>query len=175
MSLSDRTGPLFGLTHPLDFTLLDLKRQPPPSSQQRSAREGNTFAPGELRRFSCHDWHLLCSTPDYAASASQNRPAQRLPMANSYLLETPRRTAAINSIQIATLIGSLSRTFELLTVDIEHEEARVGVRDFSDPAYPVLARSLRRRRENIRATIVSLENLRAPKASALDTTEREVA
>ena len=44
----------------------------------------------------------------------------------------------------------------------------------SDPTYPVLARSLRVRRENIGATIVSLENLRAPKASALDTTEREV-
>ena len=47
-------------------------------------------------------------------------------MANSYLLETPRRTAAINRLQIATLIGSLSRSVALLTVDIEHEETRVG-------------------------------------------------
>jgi hypothetical protein len=46
---------------------------------------------------------------------------------------------------------------ELLTVDIEHEEARVGVRDLSDPAYPVLARSLRTRRDNICATYASLE------------------
>jgi hypothetical protein len=96
-------------------------------------------------------------------------------MANSYLLETPRRTAAVNRLQIATLIGSLSRSVEWLTVDIEHEETRVGVRDLSDRAYPVLARSLRARRENIGATIALLENLRAPKASALDTTEREVA
>ena len=80
-------------------------------------------------------------------------------MANSYLLETPRRTAAINGLQIATLIGSLSRSVALLTVDIEHEETRVGVRDLSDPAYPVLARSLRTRRENIRVTIASLEAL----------------
>src|SRR5258705_12629132 len=120
-------------------------------------------------------WHSLCSTPRWAAFASQNRPAQRLPMANSYLLETPRRTAATNSLQIATLIGSLSRSVALLTVDIEHEEARAGVRDLSDPAYPVLARSLRVRRENLRATIATQENLRTPKASALDTTEREVA
>ena len=96
-------------------------------------------------------------------------------MANSYLLETPRRTAAVNGLQIATLIGSLSRSVELLTVDIEHEETRAGVRDLKDPAYPVQARSLRARRENIGATIALLENLRAPKASALDTTEREVA
>jgi len=44
-------------------------------------------------------------------------------MANSYLLETLRGTAAINGLQIATLIGSLSRSLELLTVDIEHEES----------------------------------------------------
>jgi hypothetical protein len=96
-------------------------------------------------------------------------------MAQSYPLETPRRTAAINGLQIATLIGSLSRSVALLTVDIEHEEARAGVRDLSDPAYPVLARSLRVRRENIGTTIAMLENLQASKASALDTTEHEVA
>ena len=96
-------------------------------------------------------------------------------MANSYRLETLRGTAAVNGLQIATLIGNLSRSAELLTVDIEHEEARAGVRDLADPAYPVLARSLRVRRDNIRATIAMLENLRTPKASALDTTEREVA
>jgi hypothetical protein len=61
-------------------------------------------------------------------------------MANSYLLETPRRTAAVNGLQIATLIGNLSRSMELLTVDIEHEETQAGVH------YPVLARSLRVRR-----------------------------
>jgi hypothetical protein len=80
-------------------------------------------------------------------------------MANLYRLETLRGTAAVNGLKIATLIGSLSRSVEMLTVDIEHEEARAGVRDLSDPAYPVLARSLRVRRENIRVTIASLEAL----------------
>ena len=46
---------------------------------------------------------------------------------------------------------------ELLTVDVEHEEVRAGVRDFSNPIYPVLARSLRARKN--KATIVSLEML----------------
>jgi hypothetical protein len=96
-------------------------------------------------------------------------------MATAYPLETPRVTTASNRLQIATLIGSLSRTFELLTVDIEFEENRAGVRDLSDPAYPVLARGLKMRRDNIGTTIAMLENLRAPKTSALDTTEREVA
>ena len=80
-------------------------------------------------------------------------------MANSSLIETLRGTAAVNRLQIATLIESLLRSVELLTVDIEHEEVRVGVRDLSDPTYPVLARCLRARRENIRVTIASLEAL----------------
>ena len=61
--------------------------------------------------------------------------------------------------QIATLIGNLSRTVDILTADIEHEEARVSARDPLDPTYPVLARSLRTRTDNIRATIASLEAL----------------
>ena len=88
-------------------------------------------------------------------------------MSNSYLFETLREPAAVNGLQIATLIGSLSRSVALLTVDIEHEETRAGVCEVSDPAYPVLARSLRVRRENIGATIVSLEALvqETPKAA----------
>ena len=77
-------------------------------------------------------------------------------MANSSLIETLRGTAAANRFQIATLIESLLRSVELLTVDIEHEETRAGVRDLSDPTYPVLARSLNSRRDNIRATLASL-------------------
>jgi hypothetical protein len=80
-------------------------------------------------------------------------------MANSYLRKTLRETAAMNRLRIATLIADLSRSVGLLTIEIEHEETRVGIRDVSDPTYPVLARSLRKRRENIGATIASLEAL----------------
>ena len=80
-------------------------------------------------------------------------------MANSYLLETLRGTAAMNRLRIARLIADLSRSMDILTVDIEHEETRAGVRDLKDPTYPVLARSLRARRENIMTTIASLEAL----------------
>jgi hypothetical protein len=77
-------------------------------------------------------------------------------MANPYQLKTLRNTVAADSRRIATLIGDLSRTVEVLTVDIEHEEKRARVNDVSDLAYPVLARSLRERRENLRVTISSL-------------------
>ena len=88
-------------------------------------------------------------------------------MANSCLPETLRATAAVNRLQIETLIANLTRTVAFLTADIEHEEARAGVRDLADPAYSVLARSLRMRRDNIGATIASLEALihRIPKAA----------
>jgi hypothetical protein len=80
-------------------------------------------------------------------------------MANSYRHETLRGTAAVNKLQVVTLIGSLSHSVDLLTANIEHEEARSGVRDSADPAYPMLARSLRARRDNIGATIASLATL----------------
>ena len=88
-------------------------------------------------------------------------------MANPYLIDTLRETAAVNRLRIATLIADLTRTAAILTADIEHEETRAGVRDQADPAYPVWARSLRTRRENIGATIASLEAVvhRAPKAA----------
>ena len=78
-------------------------------------------------------------------------------MPNPYLPDTLRRTAAAKELQIATLVANLTRTFSILTVDIEHEEQRAGVRDLADPGYPALARSLRVRKENIGATIASLE------------------
>jgi len=88
-------------------------------------------------------------------------------MANPYLPETLRGIRATNKQQIATLIGDLSRSVDVLTAEIEHEEARAGINNLANPAYPVLARSLRARRKNIGATIVSLELLTrsAPKAA----------
>jgi hypothetical protein len=64
-------------------------------------------------------------------------------MANLYPVETLRATAATNELHIATLIANLTRSVDILTADIEHEEVRAGVRDVLDPTYHVLARSLR--------------------------------
>ena len=78
-------------------------------------------------------------------------------MTQLYPPETLRVAGAANRLQIAILIGELSRSVDFLTTHIEHEEARAGVSDVVDPAYPVLARSLRARREHLGATIASLE------------------
>jgi hypothetical protein len=81
---------------------------------------------------------------------------------NPWLLENNRlRGTAFAPRQEArrALISNLARSVALLTAHIEHEEMRSGVRNLADPAYPVRARSLRERRENIGATIASLEAL----------------
>ena len=82
-------------------------------------------------------------------------------MANPYRPETLRGMAATRRLRIATLIGDLWRSVEILTADIEHEEMHSGVRNVADPNYPVLARSLKARRENLGATIASLEAFEA--------------
>ncbi len=71
-------------------------------------------------------------------------------------------------LQVKALIADLSQSIDLLTVDIEFEEERTGVHDVSEPTYPVLGRSLRARRENLEATIASLQKVvhGVPKAAA---------
>jgi hypothetical protein len=68
-------------------------------------------------------------------------------------LETSLREVA----QIRTLIVTLSRSVDLLNWDIDAEEERTLLHDLSDPAYPILARTLRTRRDNLSATIAALQ------------------
>jgi hypothetical protein len=70
--------------------------------------------------------------------------------------------------QINTLIAALTRSVELLNVDIDFEERRANVRDLSDPAYTILARQLRRRRDNLKETITALK-ARLPSEQPLET------
>jgi hypothetical protein len=59
--------------------------------------------------------------------------------------------------RIETLIANLNRSVEILNVDIETEEERARVTDVSDPAYPIIARQLRARRDNLQTTITALQ------------------
>jgi len=76
------------------------------------------------------------------------------------------RTTSREVEVISTLLHDLQRKIELLEADIDSEEASRGVRDLSDPRYPCLARSLRTRRDNIKATVASLETRLAAIAAA---------
>lgn len=59
--------------------------------------------------------------------------------------------------KVASLISDLDGTARQLDCDILAEEKRTLVSDPDDIKYPPLARSLRTRRDNLRATIATLE------------------
>jgi hypothetical protein len=64
----------------------------------------------------------------------------------------PRKVA-----QTKALIAELGCIVEKLEIGIAAEEARAGISDCSRPEYPVLARALSARRDNLRTTIAALD------------------
>jgi hypothetical protein len=61
------------------------------------------------------------------------------------------------AIKLRKMIGDLDRSVRLLNCDISTEEERARIFDRSDVAYPMLARTLAARRDNLRDTITALE------------------
>jgi hypothetical protein len=54
------------------------------------------------------------------------------------------------------MIGDIDRVVRILDCDIATEEERARISDRSDAAYPMLARTLAARRDNLRDTIAAL-------------------
>ena len=71
--------------------------------------------------------------------------------------ETTRETAVREVAVISRILADLVRTVELIESDIAAEEERARVSDRSDVKYPVLARTLIKRRDNLKVTIAALE------------------
>jgi hypothetical protein len=71
--------------------------------------------------------------------------------------ETGRETAVREIAVIGKILADLVRTVRLIESDIAAEEARAGVSDRSDVKYPMLARTLSERRDNLKRTIAGLE------------------
>ena len=65
--------------------------------------------------------------------------------------------AAREAIVIGTMLHDLARRLALLEADIATEEERSGVSRPTDPRYTMLARSLAARRDNLKATLTSLQ------------------
>ena len=78
--------------------------------------------------------------------------------------ETRRESAAREVAVIGKILADLVRTVELIVSEIAAEEARAGVSDRSDVRYPILARTLIERRDNLKATIAALEQRHAERA-----------
>jgi hypothetical protein len=78
--------------------------------------------------------------------------------------ETTRERALREVAVIGGILADLVRTVQLIESDIAAEEARAGVSDRSDVRYPILARTLLERRDNLRMTIAALEQRHTERA-----------
>jgi hypothetical protein len=65
-------------------------------------------------------------------------------------------TALREDSTIRTLMDDLDRTMQVVECDIATEEQRAGIFDRADTRYPVLARALAMRRDNLKVTIAGL-------------------
>jgi hypothetical protein len=83
-------------------------------------------------------------------------------MAKLHRSGTAQETALRQAAVIQGMINDLGRTIHILNIDILTEEERVLIFDRSDPAYPIIARTLTARRDNLVVTVADLaERLRA--------------
>ena len=82
-----------------------------------------------------------------------------------YQSETLLRPRENRGLQLSILIADLHRAVALIDADIRAEEERVNAFDHSSPTYPVMARHLRVRRDNLLATISLLEARQIPAAA----------
>ncbi|MDB5604187.1 MAG: hypothetical protein JWP25_1087 [Bradyrhizobium sp.] len=67
------------------------------------------------------------------------------------------KAAQRDAAQIRKMIRDLDRSVQLLNADIAAEEEGTRISDRSDIAYPILARILVIRRDNLKDTITALE------------------
>ena len=78
--------------------------------------------------------------------------------------ETRRESALREVAVLSKILADLARTVQLIESDIAAEEARAGVSNRSDVKYPILARTLTERRDNLRMTIAALEQRHTERA-----------
>ncbi|MGV7216840.1 hypothetical protein [Bradyrhizobium sp. UFLA05-112] len=67
------------------------------------------------------------------------------------------RFEATATTQLHALIADLRWRVQLLDADIKEEERKAGVSDPASLAYPMLAVTLRGRRDNLQATVATLQ------------------
>jgi hypothetical protein len=67
------------------------------------------------------------------------------------------RTAVREAATIGAMIADLQRVVEILGCDVAVEEERMRIKDRADARYPILARQLATRRDNLKMTIAALE------------------
>ena len=78
-------------------------------------------------------------------------------MEQLHCFRSASRTAVQDARRVKTMIGDLTRAVKFLDFDIAAEEVRVQIYDQTNADYPMLARTIAARRENLKLTISVLE------------------
>jgi hypothetical protein len=78
-------------------------------------------------------------------------------MKRQYHFERPDDAALKHAAKLRTLISDLHRVVRILDCDIAMQEKHAGVSDPFSTAYPVLARTMTARRDNLKETMAALE------------------
>ena len=89
-------------------------------------------------------------------------------MKHPYHFGSPNRVALREVEQIGALIRDLDRIVRILESDIATEEERSSASDRFDAAYPIIAKMMTARRDNLKETIVSLERRLSSQRSKVD-------
>jgi hypothetical protein len=72
-------------------------------------------------------------------------------------MQPTHSSGTTSSMRLQALIADLRWKIQLFNSDIADEEQRTGVFNVSSVAYPLVAKDLRERRDNLVATIATLE------------------
>jgi hypothetical protein len=83
-------------------------------------------------------------------------------MKHPYHFGSSNYAALKEAAKVRALMGDLDRTVRLLERDIAIEEERARVSDPFNTAYPILARTMAVRRDNLKETIRALERRLPP-------------
>lgn len=102
-----------------------------------------------------HSWQGSCDAEIRAASLCQSEApgVSKMKHQRHFGSVSPLREMA----RIRALIGDLDRIVRILDSDIATEEELARVSDRFDAAYPILAKMLTARRDNLNDTIAALE------------------
>jgi ABC-type transporter Mla subunit MlaD len=78
-------------------------------------------------------------------------------MQHQYHFDRSNDAALKHAAKLRALISDLDRLVRLLDCDVATQEEHAGVSDPFSAAYPVLARGMTARRDNLKDTIAALE------------------
>jgi len=129
-----------------------------------TARGGSSRPPCSYGSKLANGLRRVCQRFGIRALGVPNQDTRSKQMNMQPRFETTRENTLREIAVLSKILADLVRTVQQLESDIAAEEERARVSDRSDVMYPVLARTLIERRDNLRVTIAALEQRHTERA-----------